>query len=174
MDNDIVPVTSVREGALSALANAEELLRGASLLLERKFVSTYDLIILALEEIGKAVLLWKNSDNYRKEIKIKRDDWFFDHSPKLEAAFWFHRKGRDLKSLGINVNLQDFLERIKCEREESIYVDWDAEVGKWIKPQEWFIDHSRSAYYPRSFDSIRSLLDLAGHILFYAKINLSP
>ena len=71
-------------------------------------MSTYDLIILALEEIGKAVLLWKNSDNYRKEIKIKRDDWFFDHSPKLEAAFWFHRKGRDLKSLGINVNLQDF------------------------------------------------------------------
>lgn len=169
MKNDIVPVTSIQDGVLSALVNAEELLRGASLLLERNFVSTYDLIILALEEIGKAVLLWKHSDNFRKETKIKRDPrapdgWFYDHKRKLEAVFWFHRKGRDLDSPNFNVKLQAFLRRTEQEREESIYVDWNAKASKWIKPQEC----------PQSFGSTKILLDLAEHILFHAKIDLGP
>ena len=111
----IIPVMKVQEGVRSSLFWAQEILEDAKILLQAHRISAFSLIILSLEEIGKAVLLWKHSKNFTKDIEIKHPKnsraWFKYHRKKLDAAFWFHRGMVDLKDLGIKANNQVFLKK---------------------------------------------------------------
>jgi AbiV family abortive infection protein len=84
----------------------------------------FNVAVLALEEMGKAVLIeMRRGHPLDEESDFIRDDWFDDHSKKLSWALWSTFFGRRTQTLQ---DFQDFphvANRIHRRRLDGIYMD---------------------------------------------------
>jgi AbiV family abortive infection protein len=84
----------------------------------------FNAAVLALEEMGKAVLVgMRRGHHLDEESDFIRDDWFDDHSKKLFWALWSTFFGRRTQTLQ---DFQDFphvANRIHRRRLDGIYMD---------------------------------------------------
>lgn len=114
----------------------------------------FNAAVLALEEVGKAVLTGMNRGQVANlESGFIRDDWFGDHAKKLFWALWGSSFGASAETAQ---NFKDFphvASRIHNRRLNAIYVETDAtempelipndEVDAVIRLAEYLADEQR-------------------------------
>ena len=133
------------DGSNLAINNANRLLDTANELFKMEnpdYGCCIFLSVIALEELGKAIML---SQAKEKNEKIDKNIWhnkFEYHKPKIKASIDFIRKfvpsndpnkKQKLKSLD---ELEQYSLDILNEKMASIYVDWDADRNDWDYVEE--------------------------------------
>jgi len=120
-----------KEGFKIILDNAKMLIEDSDVLASRGRYTSFPLGILALEEIGKAILLAQTIQKSNGKVRI---NWWGDHRKKLRNALTFNSE--------IPSNLLDhIINTLEKAKVEGLYVDW--KDGVWLYPQDegmaWYV-----------------------------------
>jgi len=143
-------LNEAKEGFRKIIDNVEMLIEDSDVLASRDRYTSFPLGILALEEIGKAILLAQTIQKSNGKVRI---NWWGDHREKLRSALTFNS--------GIPSNLLDhIINTLEKARVEGLYVDWKDEM--WIYPQ-----HEGMAWLVslRSPNDAREIINRAKYLL---------
>lgn len=140
-----IPGDELIDGSNLAINNANRLLDIAN---EVYRIEKYDygtcifLCVLALEELGKGIMLHKAEENNEIIDKNKWSKKFEVHKPKIKASIDFIKEfvddsdpDRDQKLNSLD-ELEQYSLDILNEKMASIYVDWDANANDWVYVKE--------------------------------------
>jgi len=170
-----IPKNKLKDGSSLAINNANRLLDTANVLFKMEnpdYGASLFLSVIAIEELGKGIMLFQACEN---DEKIDKETWrkkFEYHKPKIKASIDFIRKfvkdddpDRKLRLKSLD-DLEKYSLDILDEKMASLYVDWDAIVNNWdyveerskislkadaqrlLKHADWMISHfSKSPPY---------------------------
>ncbi|MDG4714883.1 AbiV family abortive infection protein [Winogradskyella marincola] len=157
--NSSIDISEIKNGMKSCLENASELIKDAELLLENKrFARTHTLTQLAIEEIGKSMMLYEFYNSLqmdkRKEFDFKKfRKNFRDHKWKtfetkiIDIWMFAENKGSDFDSFAKN-NFKE-IQKVKEGhydnlKNESLYVS--LKNDKFCKPNDLFTEIDTSKF----------------------------
>lgn len=131
-----IPINSLLDGAMLSLKNAQRLLKDA-----KNAKSNYNSEqaitqgILALEELGKSLILWECAETKTKVNKKYWHDNLENHEKKLLAIpknlkkFTPKTATKAKKAL---TKMEKLLKKFKNQKLQAIYVDWDPSKNDWF------------------------------------------
>ena len=124
------------DGSLVSLKNAKRLLADAKLLFDNhKNSGALANATLALEELGKGLILWEAREKNRTIDKNTWVDELEGHKNKLLAIPKNLKKFSDpnntLQKRKL-AEMESFLQRLSKKKLEAVYVDWDASKNEWF------------------------------------------
>jgi len=139
-DNWPIPKEKLIDGSNLSIKNANKLLNLANDVFKKEEpdygISIY-LAVIAIEELGKAIMFFEAAEN---DDKIDKNDFnkrFEHHKPKIISAVNHIRKfvekddpdrANKLKKLD---ELEKFSLEIVSEKLSTLYVDWNADSNDW-------------------------------------------
>ena len=144
-DNWPIPRDVLQDGSNLAVNNANRLLDTANKLFKMEkpdYGACIFLSVIALEELGKGLMLSEAAENKEKINKKTWHDKFELHKPKIKASINYigkfvtdddPKKKQKLQSLK---KLEEYSLDILNEKMASIYVDWNAESNNWDYVEE--------------------------------------
>lgn len=143
----IIPETKLHDGINICKENAQRLYLDAYVLFQSKrYISSYVLWTLSVEEFGKAVLLLKVLQQNRSITEKEYKEIFIEHRPKLGAILMEmvdvlpkEEDRRKTKEWFEEMISQEHLRKLN-----AIYVNWDKNKGRWSCPMDIEDDDARA------------------------------
>jgi len=166
--NTSIKISEIKIGVKNCLENATELIQDADLLLKnRRFARTHSLTQLALEEVGKAMMLYEfynalQMDN-RKEFDFKKfrknfynHKWKTFESTMVNLMMYTEKESYNLKSDDFKKYALDHFEdilKVKSGhyddlKNNSLYVS--LKNNKFCKPTELFNEKDTLEFFNKS------------------------
>ena len=131
-----IPITSLMDGSMLSLKNAQRLLKDTkNAKSNHNFEQTITQGILALEELGKALILWECAETKTKVDKKYWHDNLENHEKKLLAVpknlrkFTPNSAIQAKKAIG---KMEKLLEKFKDQKLQAIYLDWNPSRSDWF------------------------------------------
>ncbi len=165
-DNWPIPKTKLIDGSNVAINNANRLLDTANDLYRLEnpdYGACIFLTVIALEELGKGILLHKAEEN---DETIDKNTWntkFKFHKPKIKASIDFIREfvpddaPNRREQLDALNELETYSLEILDTKMASIYVDWNADSNNW----DYFSEQSKIT----SKSKTEALLKHSNHLI---------
>lgn len=145
-----VSLKVIAEGICLCERNAFRLIQDAEILINaERFLSAINLLRLAVEEMAKEHILWQSATY--GNLPSTKWQWlwtaFSDHREKIRVIeYEIHWPTYEDK--------QEFDARVTemlNTREESLYVNFDTKLNKFISPEEFFPDAQKTAHLEHKY-----------------------
>lgn len=140
-----IPQAQLQDGSNLAVNNANRLLDTANKLFKMEkpdYGACIFLSVIALEELGKGLMLSDAAENKKKITRKIWHDKFEFHKPKIKASINYIGKfvtnndpNRKQKLQSLK-KLEEYSLDILNEKMASIYLDWNAENNNWDYVEE--------------------------------------